>query len=280
MKKELNILIPTDFSEVSENAVALAITLAEKFNTKIFLLNSYRIPLAVTEVPYDTVSKEIEEAKMEAMENMQALMKEITEKNADINCVSLISPGFITEAIETEIKEKKIDLVVMGSKGSNALKTLFLGNTCARMIEEATCPVIIVPEKAKKKQIHKILYATNLLDSDINALQELVVFANPFDAEIIAVHIALPEEKNTKKWLDIFKQDVKKAISYKKIRYILKSEPDFVEAMEKLCLKEKADLVVTLTIKRAPFEKLYNSSLTKKLSYHTEIPLMVFHSKQ
>jgi nucleotide-binding universal stress UspA family protein len=280
MKQELNILIPTDFSDASNRAVSFGITIAEKLFIRIFLLNSYKIPLVATEVPYDMIFKELELAKAESEDKMNILMDEIKIKNQDLHCVGIISPVSAQEAIEAEIKNKNIDLIVIGSKGKNALKIFLFGSVCVKLIEEAKCPVIVVPEKSTTNEIHKIIYATNLLDTDIKALQDLVAFAIIFDAEIIISHLALPEEKDSKKWFKIFKEDVRKAIAYKKIKYILKHESDFIEGMETLCSEEEADLIAMLTIERAPFEKLYNSSLTKKMSYHTEIPLMVFHSEE
>jgi nucleotide-binding universal stress UspA family protein len=280
MKQALNILIPTDFSDGSNHAANFGIAIADKFFAKIFLLNAYMIPLIASEVPYETVYNTAEEAKEEAQQNLNRVIDNIRKNKIDFYCETILSQGNAAESIKESIKSKKIDLVIMGSKGGSTFKTAILGSVSAKTIEKAPCPVIIVPQKSKTKEIHKIIYATNLLNADIKVLQELVAFAKAFDAEITISHIAFPEERDSKKWLEIFKEDVKKVIAYKKIKYILKHESDFVEGMEKICSEEKADLIAMLTIERAPFEKLYNSSLTKKMSYHTEIPLMVFHSEE
>ncbi|MBK7818144.1 MAG: universal stress protein [Sphingobacteriaceae bacterium] len=45
------ILVPTDFSRVSNNAIDYAAELAVFSKSKLILFNSYHIPVAVTEVP-------------------------------------------------------------------------------------------------------------------------------------------------------------------------------------------------------------------------------------
>jgi nucleotide-binding universal stress UspA family protein len=280
MKKELNILIPTDFSDVAKQAIDFGIMLAEYYNIKMHLLNSYKIPLVATDAPYDLVFQEVEEAKKSSKENIKLLLEEIKKRNSNIQCVGLSTEGSVNESINVEIKDKKIDLVIIGSKGGNAIKALLFGSIPAGAIEKASCPIIVIPEKSRVKQIRNIIYATNLLDSDISALKNLTFFAKAFDAEVTITHIALPEEKDSRKWFDIFKHDVRNAISYKKMKFILRHENDFVDSIEKICSEEKVDMIVMQTLERSPFEKLYNSSLTKKVSYHTEIPLVVFHGNE
>jgi nucleotide-binding universal stress UspA family protein len=56
----------------------------------------------------------------------------------------IVAEGRPAEVILTTIREREIDLVVLGSRGRGSLKRLLLGSTSEQVLREAPCSVLIV----------------------------------------------------------------------------------------------------------------------------------------
>jgi nucleotide-binding universal stress UspA family protein len=56
----------------------------------------------------------------------------------------ILAEGRPAEEILKQVRERAIDLVVLGSRGSGSLKRLLLGSTSEQVLREAPCSVLIV----------------------------------------------------------------------------------------------------------------------------------------
>lgn len=64
-------------------------------------------------------------------------------------------------------KEEEVDFILMGSRGNNKSRIdRMFGSFSAGVVERATTPVIVIPEKATFKPVNSIAYASDLLDTD------------------------------------------------------------------------------------------------------------------
>jgi nucleotide-binding universal stress UspA family protein len=278
MKK---ILVPTDFSKNSENALDYAIELAQNEETTIILLHSFYVMYTSPEIPMEFIVEQSSAIQKDADTRLAELSKK-TEKYDKIKCETISMEGFIVDSILTLVKKRKIDLVVMGTKGASGIAEMLIGSNTAKVIVKAICPVIAVPEKAKFEGIDKVAYATNYLSSDITMLKKLVEFTKRFKAKIEIIHIADGEcqyayEENL---LEKFSKKVKHKITYKAISYQLLFGEDVENKLEQYIKKEAINLLALSARKGNLFERIFRGSLTKKLAYHTSIPLIVFHQKK
>ena len=113
-------------------------------------------------------------------------------------------------------------------------------------------------------------------------LKKLVEFTKRFKAKIEIIHIADGEcqyayEENL---LEKFSKKVKHKITYKAISYQLLFGEDVENKLEQYIKKEAINLLALSARKGNLFERIFRGSLTKKLAYHTSIPLIVFHQKK
>lgn len=157
-----NILIPTDFSENSKNAIAFAIAFFESVAVNFYLLHVSFIEkindqecyykLSDMDVDQKTAYNPTDDLKAEI-----ARIKKLTRsKNHNFFGVheSTESTEFI-EAIRTSIKKDEIDLIVMGTKGASNMSKTVLGNHTADVITKVKCAVLVIPENAKYKKPKK-----------------------------------------------------------------------------------------------------------------------------
>lgn len=134
------ILNPVDGSEHSRNATRHAITLAEKFNSKIILLHCHnRFPVVLSEPYFQQAINEIMKASETLVQPFEEMLQE-AEVDFEVRILEGLPGSTIAEVVHIE----KIDLVVMGSRGVSDFEGLFLGSVAHQVLHKSDCPVFIV----------------------------------------------------------------------------------------------------------------------------------------
>ena len=139
------ILVPTDFSECSEAAMAYAGFLARNFKAQIVLLHVMESPVYALDTslmsPGDPLG--LREKLIEMTEQRVNRLKE-SGLEANGYCITGVPSIEIIKAV----KEYKADLVVMRTHGRTGLAHILLGSTAERVIQRIQSPVLTV--KAEK----------------------------------------------------------------------------------------------------------------------------------
>lgn len=275
------ILVPTDFSKNADNALKYAINLAKKKKAKIILLHSFQSTYVTPEVPAEYVLEQLEAEEEASIKQLKAIAEKVT-KAGKIKCSYISKQGFAVDVIIDTVKNKKIDLVVMGTKGAGGLKETFIGSNTAVVIEKSPVPVIAVPEKASFENIKNILYATDYRITDVFALKNLAKIAKMFNAKIEVVHISDGEyvKQGEQELLNEFIKKTGSKIKYKKVTYHLLYGGSVEKKLQEYVKKRSINLLAMSTHPRNFIDKLFGKSVTKKMVYHTNVPLMAFHYRK
>ena len=156
----MTILVPTDFSEVANTAVRYAAMLAKKLDAKIILFHA---------VPHLSVwwaltnEEMVEEAHRKQQQVKQTLIEEgVKADNIEMHVFYQFP---LNKFINDFIRKNKIDIAVIGTKGTTGLKNAMMGSFALGMIEHVSVPVIAVPPGAELKGISNILYPTDMEDT-------------------------------------------------------------------------------------------------------------------
>jgi nucleotide-binding universal stress UspA family protein len=150
------ILVPTDFSKISFNALNYAATIAKKFNAKITLLHVYEL---------------FDQSKNQQVMNYKELiekgiiekMNQLTKDNSNfwgVKIDTMIVEGKSYKEILSSAKKVNADLIVMGTHGSSSMKNLekyVLGTNAFRTVHESECPVLTVRGDNSKPTFSNIL---------------------------------------------------------------------------------------------------------------------------
>jgi len=139
------ILVPTDFSKFSENAVKYAAAFAEKFGAELYLLHIVQdlalfIPEAVLMTP--AVTPPVEQFKSAARAALDRVVKGMNLPGLTIHAE--VAEGVPFTEIIRAAKEKDIDLIVMGTHGHTGLAHMLLGSVAEKVVRKAPCPVLTV----------------------------------------------------------------------------------------------------------------------------------------
>lgn len=139
------ILFPTDKSPHSEKAQNFAIDLAQRYNSELILLSVYKLPtqLYTAESIYYNYLNEIEDKIVDIDKIFLENIKKETDSKG-IKTKILIEKGNIAHTIVDKSIEENCDLIVMGTRGLNAIERALIGSVSNSVVHNAKCSVMLI----------------------------------------------------------------------------------------------------------------------------------------
>lgn len=275
MKK---ILFPTDFSDVSNNAFIYALKLADSINAAIITMHVYQLPQA----NYINVAEYLHEiydvTELSNFENYKdevPILRRIAEENnlEHVKISHALILGNLIHEIQKITQQEHIDFVVMGTKGATGLKETFLGTVATKVMNDVKAVILAIPERCKYQPIKKILFITQYKPEDINSFMKVMAFANIFQSHTDCLRVVSPnhddKHDNMKDWNTLIE---KHDITFHTIK------GDDVEGIILNFIElHKTNMIAMHVYRRNFFEKLFQTSLSKKLAFHIDIPILAIH---
>ena len=270
-------LVPTDFSETSKNAARYAVELAQDDpGTTIILYNIYDKLAPGTDGSLLTETDEDRKKVLNhALLNLEIELHEISTVRIEYVAEEGNS---LVESIEKYVRYNGINLVIMGITGATRLEQIFFGSNSLNMARQGVCPVIIVPSKATFKKIQNVMLLSDFKNvkstTPAAQIKQILDIFKP-NLHIVNVdsehHIQLSEEyKIERDWMD------KTFSDYKPEFYFIRMY-DFLDAVDHFTADHNIDLIVTVPRKHSFLSGLYTTSHTKKLAYHSHVPVAAIH---
>lgn len=271
-----NILFPTDFSACSGNAMYYATNLASVLKADIVLMHSYDFPDEYSAIPAELIISKKDSIKREAETHMQELIRQTNSLTPDVRLTYDLELGFFTEHLLKTIRKKKIDLVVMGTKGSEGFESILFGTNTSQVIDDSICPVLIIPEEAAYSPVKNILYLSKFENEEVLQLKYLSEIAKAYEATIHVVHVS--EEPNSYPTKD-FVEGVSQKIDYPLMTFRCLEGKNVSKCILEFEVKENIDWMVMYVSHRSALARIFGPNLIKEFSYTTEKPLLVFPEK-
>lgn len=139
------ILIATDFSDLSRRGVDRGIELARATGARVVLLHVientwYPGTFGMGAMPLPDLESEVRKAATERLEKMRT---ELAGKG--VTCRALLRDGVPWSEIVAAAQDEKVDLIVISTHGYTGLKHALLGSQAERVVRTAECPVLTVP---------------------------------------------------------------------------------------------------------------------------------------
>lgn len=280
------ILVLTDFSKGAQQAAEFALEIAAKAGAEILLYHAFYAPHVVSLesgiYPYNEDYSDIEQEGIAEMEKLtQNLDQEfIKTHTAPPPAIRLMNePGDLAENIKKITRENNIWMIVMGDKKKEGAVSRFVfGSHGNAVIDHAACPVLIVPVKAKLREMEKIIFASELDHSEHAAVLFLEKLAEMWHSQVTVLHVcekSLSVEEKVSHYADYKK--ILSGIKYPDIRYVDVRGDDITNTISTYAGREKIDLIAIAHKKRSFIGALLHSSISKKMMNYHSVPLLVLH---
>lgn len=282
MKK---ILVPTDFSPNADKALDFAVQIAKQTKGKIILVHicdlvdlAYQDNLWLKKGYNKKVVKEAKEKL--------SLYKDSIRDAENMIIQTVLYDGLITDTLLEAVKLHMPDIIIMGTLGSSGASERIFGSKTAGLIGKTNVPVLAVPLLSEWAAPANILLALN----NFNEGRPLIISSAIELAELFSSNLTVVKfsetagtspEKNAaiEKAGDSYARKLQSfSVNMKPVFVHLKGHK-FEKAIEKYISKNNIDIMVMITHKRTFLKNLFHRSMTKKMSYHLNIPLLAIPAK-
>jgi nucleotide-binding universal stress UspA family protein len=274
----INILIPTDFSELSKIAVKYSIRFANQIDANITFLHfvsKIDTGRAGLRLRLQALEKEIMDF---AREDMQELINEFTDSNKTGHQfkTKIVKGTSFNDTVKKEAKKLRTGLIVMSTRGASGLRKYVIGSNTASLIEVSHVPVLVIPEFAEFKNFRTVVYATDLKHT-AKELEILIPYLNKFNSVVHLIHVT-----SSLKQVSILEKKIDSIVTktaYANVVVKVMVNKNIDEAIEHYVKTVKADLLTTFTHEHGFYDKLFDRSITRKIAFQSKIPLLAFKQK-
>ncbi|MEH6763395.1 MAG: universal stress protein [Aequorivita antarctica] len=276
-----NILIPTDFSEDSQNAIRYALDYFSDVAVNFYFLHVSHQNPNFKEVVQENFSEF--SAEMQTIQGVPHLLKEeikscqLLSKNKTYRFFPLQEELNLVEAIRKHVVEKEIDYIIMGTKGTSKINRSDMGSNTCDVITKVKCPVLVIPENVKFNGIKNIAFLT-----DYNCIYRnkvISTLSETLDLHQSALRVLHVKSLNTditssqtdnKGFLHYFFKEKKHSFHFVENKDLEIGIQDFVETWE--------IGLVSIVAKNLNFiQRLLLRPAVKKVSDTTNVPFLVLH---
>lgn len=271
----VNILVPTDLSELSKVAADYAIRIANRLNGNVTLLNVVQVASPVR----NTLQRKMRSWQPDLIEktkdDMVRTMKNVARHaqfTDPIRYHVTVGPRFSYE-VKKESRKLRSGLIVMGTHGASGLKKVMLGSNTTSMITASAIPVLAVPVDASFKGFRNIVYATDMKNLK-KELKTIVPYAEQFDSTLHIIHVA-----SSGKDVGMIEEKMETIIEkcgYDKIVNIVLADRSIDDAINHYITINKADLLIMFTHNHTFYDKLLDRSYTRRMAFQSKVPLLAF----
>lgn len=257
------VIIPVDFSETSLNAARFAAQMLANKESAIAVLYTH----------YENADDHDI-----TINYQQSLKKEFLKTG--VKNIELVHEmgGDLIDNISRLAHTTRATLITMGITGKFAIRQAMFGSNTLRLIDKNLYPVMIIPPDAVYKGINHVAFASDFKRIEETTPAELITAVleifNPM-LHIVNVnkdlHVSLPDE------IIAGKEKFNKLFSRFQKEFYFITMNDFYEAIDSFIKDYNIDVLITVPKHQSNSTSIFKSTHTKRLAYHSHIPILAAH---
>lgn len=271
------ILVPTDFSEQAENALKLAAQLARKHDSEIYLLHMLELPLDLVDPVMGSRSNDLPEAlffmKL-ARKRFDEIMSQPYLQGIDVQEKVHFHAAF--EGIMETSKECDCDLIVMGSKGANGFKEMFVGSNTEKVVRTSDIPVLVIKNDHPNYRVKNFVFATDFDSEAKKILPQVTRFANFFEAKLHLVYINTASNFLSSDEAELQMEDFMRDCGFDNYTLNVFNDRTVESGILNFAKKLDSNLVGIGTHGRSGIAHFFNGSISEDLVNHANRPVITF----
>lgn len=277
-----SILLPTDFSDNSWNAIKYAIQLYKDEECVFHLYNAYT-PV-VYNVEYLLVAPAqfglgdaVRHTSQESLKHfVDRISKEFgVNKNHKFETVARFDS--LISGIKEVIEERHIDLVVMGTKGATGAKEILFGSNTVQVFKNIKCPILAIPSEYDYEAPREVLFPTDLeVNYEITKINLIKELADWHQSRVHVLHVSSGNELSaTQKTNQLQLENFFKETTFEFHNVANKHIPDAIAEFQ---VKHKINLLAMINNKHSISENLFFKNTINQIGFHLNIPFLVIPS--
>ncbi len=270
------ILAPTDFSAPALNAIYYGAEMARLTGAKLVLLHAYHVPVVASEIPVVIPgTDELEIDGLERLGKIKADLEEVFGNNLSIELVCTM--GLAVDVIKDYCHTHPVSFVVMGMQGAGFLEERLVGSVTTTLMRHSHTPVLSIAQSVKFRDLKRIVLASD--DEGFEnprLLAPMKELARIYDAHIYVLHIVEEDEAITIDTKTQVKNKLGQQLHGFQHSFHSKYQVNVLDGIMDFVAEKNASLIVMIP-KKSTFQSLFSHSKSKKVAFHTDVPLLTIH---
>jgi nucleotide-binding universal stress UspA family protein len=274
MKTQIySILIPTDFSVLSESALKVSIAIAKRQNAQVTLLH------VVDLLPYLLPTEVLLSSSKEVLSRKEEELKELSEKiqkDTGVKAVVKVLEGTPSDIICKLAYEENISLIVMGTHGVSGLREFFIGSEAFRVLKNATCPVLTIPGDWQKTDFEKVLFPVRLKPGTLDTYFYARPIVEKNNSELFLLGLYDQKKDMVEEEILMSINKVKQQLDNDKV--VFKSEisqsKDFPAKIIEMAKLYEADLIILTANLDHDFKAYFIGPFVQQVVNHSRLPVL------
>lgn len=267
----MNVLILTDFSEVSDNAGKYAVDFLREKEADLYLLNIHELKLRKKNNPKLGEYKGIY-AKLEKSIN---LLREYS-KNPDHEFHPIFSSDNLINAIRMLLEKKKIELIFTGAVSNNVHHHPILGDHTYEVVRKIQCNIMAIPAGSTFNKLERLMLPVDYSVISRERVSNLLEHADFLKMGSLTI-IELNEKSETEMKEKIgWAQEDFQLNSYK-TRYLSMNETQIYSGNLLSEIQESFDMILILGKNLSVCDHFLHARYGLVSNFENSLPITVLH---
>jgi nucleotide-binding universal stress UspA family protein len=275
------ILLPTDFSQNSLNAIDYAMELFKDETCDFYFLNIQKASSFVSDdlmtmSSSTTIYQTLIDTAKKSIENVIKTLKDYyqNDKHTFHSCVDY--DNFI-DGVNQMCDAVDIDLIVMGTKGATGAERVLFGSNTVRVMQRCHVPVLAIPDGCKFVGLNSIAFASDYLTYYNEAdLEPMINMAMHHNSKIDVVHMLQQEhlsedQENNRAFLDSI-------ISNVTHEFVTLEQQDIFEVIQKYIEDNNIKMLAMMSKKYSFLERLFSQHNVEVFGFKINVPFLVMEN--
>lgn len=269
------ILIPTDFSKYSEEALKVAAQIAKKHNSEIILLHMLELPHNTSDIMGGGYTiPEIMLYKDKAISSLEKLMDSKYLKG--LNVSEAIEFKKVPEGVLDASEKNNVDLIVMGSHGTSGFDELLIGSNAEKVVRFSKTPVLVVKKETTEFKARNFVFASDFSKETKEPFKKALEFAKIFDSNLFLVIISTPNSFKTTYAAEKIMHDFVADYDIENYSSHIYNDTNIENGIVNFANSVDADLIGLCTHGRTGLAHFFNGSIGENLVNHAIKPIITF----
>jgi nucleotide-binding universal stress UspA family protein len=269
------ILLPTDFSVNSKNAIEYALQFFNGQSCSFYFLNiqktsEYIMDDIMSGTPGSSVYQVILKDNEEQLKKFVSTFQE-KYANEEYEFLPSVDYDILSDSIKQKIESEKIDLIVMGTNGVTGASEVLFGSNTLHVIRHVDCPVLAIPEGSAFKKLQSVLFTvSSCKEIKPEGIKPLKHVLDMYDPKLHILEIKTKKDAETHDCATLL-NDVFSDTKFES--HMLKGIPTpfAIDAFVQLI---NVDMHALFIEKESLLDRFIFGSETAKISYRSNVPLL------
>ncbi|WP_406684031.1 universal stress protein [Seonamhaeicola sp. MEBiC1930] len=275
------ILLPTDFSKNSLNAINYATELLKDEICNFYILNVQKASSFISDdmmvvSSSTTIYSTLIDAAKKSIDNIISGLK-LKNSYDNHQFHSIVDYDNFIDSINQITEKHQIDLIIMGTKGASGLQRVLFGSNTARVMQRCYVPVLAIPEGCKYTRLGKIAFTTNHINLySIEELQVLKDILELYNSKLYVLHVADEHHLAQKQLqnIDFFKVHFPEAIH----DYIDVNIKDIFSVVHQYLVDNDIEMLSMISEKHSFLDRLFTRHALETFAFSIDVPFLVMES--